>query len=180
MTTEAVNRAIEDAREADAEIHFKDSSGKVCHNMINSPKRGEEVKDELENSELELLSNLSSSTEIEQETKEHNLRRSKRLTKTNPIDRLDNPQPSDYRKYRQKTQPRSEPNQHIKTTKQQPCPEELHNDRTILNDATGETVATQSLGRFTAHGKKSNPQLDNNYPIMEGRMKNEKNLEDKL
>ena len=138
MTTEAVNRAIEDAREADAEIHLKDSSGKVSHNMINSPKRGEKEKDELENSELELLSNLSSSTEIEQETKEHNLRRSKRLTKTNPIVRLNNPVPSDYRKYRQTTQPRSEPNQRIKTTKQQACPEELHNDRTILNDATRE------------------------------------------
>ena len=95
MTTEAVNRAIEDAREADAEIHLKDSSGKVSHNMIKSPKRGEEEKDELENVELELLSNLSSSTEIEQETKEHNLRRSKRLTKTNPIVRLNNPMPSD-------------------------------------------------------------------------------------
>ena len=47
MTTEAVNRAIEDAREADAEIHLKDSSGKVSYNMIKFPKRGEEEKDEL-------------------------------------------------------------------------------------------------------------------------------------
>ena len=45
MTTEAVSRAIEDAREADAEIHLKDSSGKVSHNMIKSPKRGEEEND---------------------------------------------------------------------------------------------------------------------------------------
>ena len=37
MTTEAVNRAIEDAREADAELHLKDSSGKVSHNMIKCP-----------------------------------------------------------------------------------------------------------------------------------------------
>ena len=159
ITTEAVNRAIEGAREADAEIHLKDSSGKVSHKMINSPKRGKEEKDELENSEVELLSNLSSKTEIEQETKEHNLRRSKRLTKTNPIVRLNNPVPSDYRKYRQKTQPRSEPNQRIKTTKQQACPEELHNDRTILNDPTGETDAIQSLGQFTAHRKISKPPI---------------------
>ena len=44
MTTEAVNRAFEDAREADAEIHLKDSSGKVSHNMIKSPKRGRKRK----------------------------------------------------------------------------------------------------------------------------------------
>ena len=41
-----------------------------------------------------LRSNLSSSTETEQETKVHNLRKSKRLTKTNPIVRLNNPVPS--------------------------------------------------------------------------------------
>ena len=168
MTTEAVDRAIEDARKADTEIHLKDPNGKVCHNITKTPKRGEEEEDELENSELELLSNLSSSTEIEQETKEHNLRRSKRLTETNPIIRLNNQVPSDYRNYRQKAQPRSEPNQRVKIPKQQASPEELHNDRTIPNDATGETVATQSLGRPTADKQNSNPQLDNNYPIMEG------------
>ena len=180
MTTEAVDRALEDAREADTEIHLKDSNGKVSHNIIKSPKRGEEEEDELENSELELLSNLSSSTEIEQETKEHNLRRSKRLTKTNSIIRLNNPVPSDYRKYRQKAQPRSEPNQRVKTSKQQACPEEFHNDRTIPNDGTGETVAIQSLGRLTAHKQNPNPQLDNNDPVMVGGMKNEKNIEDNL
>ena len=56
----------------------------------------------------------------------------------------------------------------MKISKQQACPEELHNDWTIPNDATGETVATQSLGRPTAHKQNSNPQLGNNYPIMEG------------
>ena len=107
MTTEAVDRAIEDPREADTEVHIKDLNGKVSHNNTKTPKRGEEEEDELENSEPELLSDLSSRTEIEQETKEHNLRRSKRLTKTNPIIRLNNPVPSDYRKYRQKAQQRS-------------------------------------------------------------------------
>ena len=109
MTTEAVDRAIEDAREAETEIHLKDSNGKVSHNIIKSPKRREEEEQELETSELELLSNLISSTEIEQETKEHNLRRSKRLTKTNPISRLNNPVPSDYRKYRQNLNHESSP-----------------------------------------------------------------------
>ena len=102
MTTEAVDRAIEDAREADTEIHIKSPNGKVFHNITKTRKRGEEQEDAIENSEPELLSDLSSSTEIEQETKEHNLRRSKRLTKTNPVLR-----PSDYRKYRQKAQQRS-------------------------------------------------------------------------
>ena len=100
MTSEAVDCAIEDARETETEIHLKDPNGKASHTEIKSPEKGEEEEDELENSELELLSNLSSSTEIEQETKEHNLRRSKRLTKTTPIIRLNNPVPSDYRKYR--------------------------------------------------------------------------------
>ena len=65
-----------------------------------------------ETSDLELLSNLSSSTEIEQETKEHNnSRRSKRPMKTNPIVRLNKPVPSDYRKYNRKTkQPRGQDN----------------------------------------------------------------------
>ena len=180
MTSEAVDRAIEDARKTETEIHLKDPNGKASHNVIKSPKKGEEEEDELENSELELLSNLSSSTGIEQETKEHNLRRSKRLTKTNPIIILNNPVPSDYRKYRQKTQPRSEPNHRVRASKQQACPEELHKDRTIPNDATGETVAMPSLGRLTAHKLNPYPQLDSNHPIMEGGMKNEKNLEDKL
>ena len=53
MTTEAVDRAIEVAREADTEIHLKDPNGKVSHNIIKSPGRGEEEEDELENSDLE-------------------------------------------------------------------------------------------------------------------------------
>ena len=43
---------------------------------------------------MELRSNLSLSTETEQETKEDTLRKSKRLPKTNPIVRLNNPVPS--------------------------------------------------------------------------------------
>ena len=59
MTSEAVDRAIEDARKTETEIHLKDPNGKASHNEIKSPKTGEEEEDELENSELELLSNLS-------------------------------------------------------------------------------------------------------------------------
>ena len=125
MTSEAADRAIEDVRKADTEIHIKDTNGKVFQNTSKTPKRGKEEDEELrkleENSELELLSNLSSSIEIEQETKEHNLRRSKRVTKTNPIIRLNNPVPSDYRKYCQKTEPTGEPEQRLNTTAEQAC-----------------------------------------------------------
>ena len=109
MTDAEVDRVIEDARRANTELHIRDNNGKVIQNNYQNPKRGEEDNIEKnyfeeETSELELLNNLSSSTEIEQDTKEHNLRRSKRLTKTNPIVRLNNPLPSVYRKYRQKTE----------------------------------------------------------------------------
>ena len=49
-----------------------------------------------ETSELDLISNMKSSTEKEQEMKENNLRRSKRLTKTNPIGKLKTSVPSAY------------------------------------------------------------------------------------
>ena len=62
MTSEAVDRAIEDARKADTEIHIKDTNGNVFHYTLKTPKKGQE-EEELgkldENSELELLSNLS-------------------------------------------------------------------------------------------------------------------------
>ena len=80
MTHEDIDCPIKDAREANAEIHIRDSNGKVFQNNFESPTRGEEEEEISkidETSDLELLSNLSSSTEVEQETKEHNLRRSK-------------------------------------------------------------------------------------------------------
>ena len=77
MTNEDVNRAIEDAKKVDTELHIKDTNDKVFQNGFETTKRGEkeektEKMDEI--SEIELLRNLSSSTEVEQETKEHNLR----------------------------------------------------------------------------------------------------------
>ena len=109
MTDAKIDRVIEDARRANTELPLKDNNGRVIQNNYQSPKGGEEDNvgnsyTEQDTSELELLSNLSSRTEIEQETKEHNLRRSKRLTKTNPKIRLNNPVLSDYTKYRQKTE----------------------------------------------------------------------------
>ena len=40
MTSEAVDRATEDARKADTEIHIKDTNGKVFQNTSKTPKRG--------------------------------------------------------------------------------------------------------------------------------------------
>ena len=67
-------------------------------------KRG---KNNFGNSELDLASNLSSSTELEADIKheeEKPIRRSKRLTKTNPIVRYNNPICHDYRKHRRKAE----------------------------------------------------------------------------
>ena len=44
MTSEAVDRAIEDARETETEIHLKDPNGKASHNEIKSPKKGRKRK----------------------------------------------------------------------------------------------------------------------------------------
>ena len=93
MTDREINRAIEDAYSAEQEIFIRDENGKVLTG--NSTKL---LAENLENSELELASNLSSSTEIETEEKEP-VRRSKRLTKTNPIIRYNNPICHDYRKH---------------------------------------------------------------------------------
>ena len=61
------------------------------------------LEDNLENSDLDLPSNPGSSTEIDTEEKEP-IRRSERLTKTNPIVRYNNPVCHDYRKHRRKTE----------------------------------------------------------------------------
>ena len=144
MTDTDIDRIIEDAKQNDTELFIKDLNGEVTHNYNNTAYGGKENKEknnlETETSDLELISNLSSSTEIEQETKEHNLRRSKRLTKTNPIIRFNNPITSDYRKHRKKTK----------------CPEDTRNrgrysgkdqQRRILNDTTEGPVQAEQFNR---------------------------------
>ena len=109
MTDTEIDRAIEDANSAEQEIFIRDENGKVLTD--NNTKL---LAENLENSELELASNLSSSTEIETEEKEP-VRRSKRLTKTNPIIRYNNPICHDYRKHRKQTEFGS----HTESTKSQ-------------------------------------------------------------
>ena len=73
-------------RQANDERFIGDDNGKVFKNLTSFPKTEEE--NNFENSELDLASNLSSSAEIEADIKheeEKTVRRSKRLTKTNPI-----------------------------------------------------------------------------------------------
>ena len=66
MTDTEVDRAIEDAKQADQEILIRDENGKVfTDNNTNSCT----LKDNFENSDLERASNLSSSTEIDIEEK---------------------------------------------------------------------------------------------------------------
>ena len=80
MTETETHQAIHDAKCADQELLFRDENGKVFTDPNINPKTTE---DNLETSELELPSNLSSSTEIETVVKaeeEKIIRRSKRLT----------------------------------------------------------------------------------------------------
>ena len=103
MTDTEIDRAIEDARQANDELFIRDDNGKVFENLTSFPKTGEE--NNFENSKLDLASNLSSSTELEADIKhgeEKTIRRLKRLTKTNPIIRYNNPICHDYRKHRRK------------------------------------------------------------------------------
>ena len=101
-TDTEIDRAIEDAKNADQEVFIRDENGKVFTDNKPNPNKFE---DNLENSELDLASNLSSSTEIETEEKEPlSIRRSKRLTKTNLIVGYKNPVCHDYRTYRRKAE----------------------------------------------------------------------------
>ena len=100
MTDTEVDRTIDNAKNADQEVFIRDENGKV---FIDNKPRLSTFEDNLENSELDLASNLSSSTENETEEKEP-ISRSKRLTKTNPIVRYNNPICHDYRSHRRKAE----------------------------------------------------------------------------
>ena len=115
MTDTDLDRVNKDARETDKELYIKDTNGKGTQ-YYQKPYnwRGDYYQKhntEAETTEIDLINNLSSSTEIVQETKEHSLRRSKRLTKTNPIIRHNNPVPSHYRKHHKQTK-RTEDNRY--------------------------------------------------------------------
>ena len=100
MTDTEVDRAIDDVKYAHQELLIRDENGKVFTNNTTNPNT---LEDNFENSDLDLASNLSSSTEIDTEDKEP-IRSSKRLTKTNPIIKYINLISHDYRKHRKKTE----------------------------------------------------------------------------
>ena len=104
MTDTEIDRAIEDSRQANDELFIRDENGKVFKNLTSFPKTVEE--NNFENSELDSASNLSSSTELKdiKHEEEKTVRRSKRLTKNNPIIRCNNPLCHDYRKHRRKAE----------------------------------------------------------------------------
>ena len=83
MTDKEINRAIEDDREANDELFIKDDNDKVFENLTPFLKTGEE--NNFENSELDLASNLSSSIELEADTKQ--TRRSKNSTQIKTINK---------------------------------------------------------------------------------------------
>ena len=111
LSIEDLNEVIRDAREASQPIQIRDQNGKA--NFNNSICGGEE------DSEFEFNSDICSSTELEIDPGESvktrvegtELRRSKRLTKTNPIVRLNNPQMYDFhRKCHKRAQPDGDDN----------------------------------------------------------------------
>ena len=73
MTDTEVDRAINDAKHADQELLIRDENGKVFTDNNTNPNN---LEDNFENSDLDLASNLSSSTEIDREENEP-IRRSK-------------------------------------------------------------------------------------------------------
>ena len=103
MTDTEINCAINDTKQANEELLIRDENGKVFNNNETFPNTGEE-----NSFDLDFANNLSSSTELETDVKheeeEKNVRRSKRLTKTNPIVRYNNPICHDYRNHRRKAE----------------------------------------------------------------------------
>ena len=102
MTDTEINRAINDAKQANEELFIRDENGKVFNNNNIFSNTGEE-----NSFDLDFANNLSSSTGLETDVKQEEekiARISKRLTKTNPIVRYNIPVCHDYRNYRRKAE----------------------------------------------------------------------------
>ena len=188
MSESDIEQIIEDTQESGQELHIRDHNGKVTYDTF----------DKIEESDLELASNLSSSTEIEKDlekTEENNLRRSKRLTKTNPIVRLNNPVNQDcYRKHSKKTKPATFTGdtgggwRAGRRRKQLNHSTEKQNanhgspDLTIANHGSPDSTTAnpgspdqiKRRGLVTGHKTMdcNGTPLDSSHPIVEGEMKN--------
>ena len=180
MTDTEVDRAIEDAKSADQEVFIRDENGKVFTDNKPHPSTFE---DNLENSELDLASNLSSSTEIETEEKEP-IRRSKKLTKTNPIVRYRGLSIChDYRSHRRKAELGLHTESNERWTRggtQQPLNQSQDKIQTLrtANHRNTHTTAGSgppptrhwTSGGTTATTKCRTPPLADHQPIVEGGM----------
>ena len=177
-----IDQTIKYSTQSGQEIQIRDNSGKVT--FYNNEK----TENKLDISELELASNLSSSTEIENDLEQlenTNLRRSKRLTKTNPIVRINNPvNQSDYRKHGKTTQSvtttgmlrgdagAKRRERLVKRQKDIPKPQP---EKQQVSHGTPEKTLPDN-GRITGHNNimDSNGQaypLDDSHSIKEGGMK---------
>ena len=105
MTDTEIDRAIDDVRQANKELFIRDETGGVFKNLTSFPDTEEENSFEI--SDLDQASNMSSSTQLEADTKYEETKivcGSKRLTKTILIVRYNNPICHDYRKHRRKAE----------------------------------------------------------------------------
>ena len=189
MSDSDIDQTLRDSLQSGQEIQIRDNSGKVT--LYNNQR----TENKLDLSELELANNLSSSTEIEKDV-EHlentNLRRSKRLTKTTPIVRLNNPvNQIDYRKHIKKAQPVTTPGVHGRNTwtgqRGRPINRPSHSihpqpDTQKASHGTPEKT-TPDHGRITEHNIKKDSNgnsLDDPPPITEGGMENISNCINRL
>ena len=171
MSESDIEQVINDTQQSGQHLHIKDINGKVSNTI---------------DSDLELASNLSSRTEIDKDlenVQETNLRRSKRLRKTNPVIRLNNTvNQSDYRKHRKTPKlvtttgdsrrnagagKRRQPVIRSQPQKLQP----MENN----NADHGHPDTAPRRGRHTDRSINldgNGNQLDTSHPITEGEMKN--------
>ena len=178
MTDTDVDRAIEDAKSSDQEVFIRDEYGKVFTDNKPNPNT---LEDNLEIYELDLASNLSSSTEIETEEKE-SIRRSIRLTKTNPIIKYNKQICHDYRSYRRKAQfgrhtessrrwtrgGRQQPENQSQDKIQTLRAVNHHNTHNSGERSTAHQTSDQ--WRNNRHNRKQNAPLADQQPIVEGGM----------
>ena len=107
-TSQSENGTEKSERKSNNEPLTNDTRKQTAIDCLYSDVHTTGEENNFENFELDLISYLSSSTELEADIKheeeEETIRRSKRLTKTNPIVRYNSPVCHDYRKHRRKAE----------------------------------------------------------------------------
>ena len=169
MSESDKEQVINDTQQSGQDLHIKDINGKVSNTI---------------DSDLELASNLS--TEIDKDlenAQETNLRRSKRLTKTNPLIRINNPViQSDYRKHRKTsklvtTTADNRRNAGVGKRRQPVIRSQPQMFQPMENNNAnrGHPDTAPRRGRYTDHSINldgNGNHLDTSHPITKGEMKN--------